>query len=542
MGKYRRYLITLLITLLAAGILWGLHSYFSTYIYIDGTQYRRDVQHLDLTGKPVEQLDRIMKLKQLQSLDLRGTRISAIDKSTLQEALPHCQIIWEPCFQGAYYSQDTRQFTISELTDGDVAYLDFFPQLETIYAPDCSDYEQLSALARRRPDCQVLYWVRMGDQAFDSTASGLTAADLTAQQAETLLSYLPRLKSLTLTGRLPDAADLTALTERYPNVDISWQLSLLGISLTSKTTDLDISGISVSSTGEVEHAIAYLPQLKTLTMCGCGLSNEDMAALRDSHPDIRLIWSISFGSATVRTDDKEINLSWNSLTVEQVENALPYFTDLEKVVMSNCGISNEQMDALNRRHENIQFVWTVYIQHVPIRTDISYFMPYKLSLKVRDKDLYNLRYCTEVICVDLGHMDVTSCEFASYMPHLKYLLLGDTMITDISPLKGLNELIYLELFMTYVKDYSPLLECPALEDLNICGTYGSPEPIAKLTWLKNLWWGGKYILSDAEDQVLRDSLPNTYLELETISSTAAGWRKLKNYYDMRDVLGMWYME
>ena len=42
--------------------------------------------------------------------------------------------------------------------------------------------------------------------------------------------------------------------------------------------------------------------------------------------------------------------------------------------------------------------------------------------------------------------------------------------------------------------------------------------------------------------MLRDSLPNTYLELETISSTAAGWRKLKNYYDMRDVLGMWYME
>jgi aconitate hydratase len=46
------------------------------------------------------------------------------------------------------------------------------------------------------------------------------------------------------------------------------------------------------------------------------------------------------------------------------------------------------------------------------------------------------------------------------------------------------------------------------------------------------------------DQTLTQDATGTmaYLELETISSTAAGWRKLKNYYDMRDVLGMWYME
>ena len=541
--KGRFFLISALIFILSVGcVLWAVHAYSATYIIIDGITYRRDTTDLDLSGKPITQLDRVMELRNLKSLDLRNTGITAEDVTRLNSALPGCDILWDPCFQGTRYSLDTSTLAVTSLTGEDVVYLDHFPHLETIHAENCADYEQLLALTKRRPACQVLYSVSVGEQTFDCTVTDVTAADLTAEQVETLLKYLPRLESLTLTGQLPDAEALTALTQRYPHIDLNWQVALLGICLTDDTSSLDISGISLNTTQEVERVIPYLPRLEELTMCGCGVSTKEIDVLRKKYENIRFVWDITIGNATVRTDAAEIDLSGNPITVEQVEGLLPYFTNLEKVIMSHCGISNEEMDALNRRHENIHFVWTVYIKHVPIRTDITYFMPYKLSIQVRDKDLYNLRYCTEVICVDLGHMEVTSCEFASYMPHLKYLLLGDTMITDISPLAGLDELIYLELFMTYVKDYSPLLECPALEDLNICGTYGDPEPISKLTWLKNLWWGGKYILSDEEDRWLQECLPNTYLELETVSSTAAGWRKLQNYYDMRDLLGMWYME
>ena len=33
---------------------------------------------------------------------------------------------------------------------------------------------------------------------------------------------------------------------------------------------------------------------------------------------------------------------------------------LKKIVMSDCGISNEEMDALNRKFDDVRVVWTVY--------------------------------------------------------------------------------------------------------------------------------------------------------------------------------------
>ena len=78
-------------------------------------------------------------------------------------------------------------------------------------------------------------------------------------------------------------------------------------------------------------------------------------------------------------------------------------------------------------------------------------------------------------------------------------------------------------------------------DLNLCWTFGDPGPIARMTWLENLWWGGRKHLTNAEKQMLREALPNTHMELGYIASTDAGWRKLPNYYAMRDALGMFYM-
>lgn len=39
-----------------------------------------------------------------------------------------------------------------------------------------------------------------------------------------------------------------------------------------------------------------------------------------------------------------------------------------------------------------------------------------------------------------------------------------------------------------------------------------------------------------------DSLPDTYVEFEIgLSSTGGKWRQHQNYYDMRDMLNMYYM-
>jgi len=57
-----------------------------------------------------------------------------------------------------------------------------------------------------------------------------------------------------------------------------------------------------------------------------------------------------------------------------------------------------------------------------------------------------------------------------------------------------------------------------------------------MTWLKNLWMIHR---SGAEE--MAEALPNTTIMAVGNASVANGWRKLPNYFAMRDALGMYYM-
>ena len=168
-------------------------------------------------------------------------------------------------------------------------------------------------------------------------------------------------------------------------------------------------------------------------------------------------------------------------------------------------------------------------------------MPYKHRLVLYDQHVDNLKYLTELICLDMGHMKVTRTDYLAYMPKLQYLLMCSTPITDISHCANMKDLKYLELFITKVTDFSPLLECKNLVDLNISYTYpADPLIFGQMKQLQNLWfrnmrdWNVRYQLQQA--------LPNTRLVFEPGSSTGGGWRKLPNYYAQRDILRMPYME
>jgi hypothetical protein len=127
------------------------------------------------------------------------------------------------------------------------------------------------------------------------------------------------------------------------------------------------------------------------------------------------------------------------------------------------------------------------------------------------------------------------------MPKLKYLVLADTRVRDITPLTGLKDLVFVELFLTAVKDYSPLLTCTGLEDLNLCYTHGDPEPVTRITWLKRLWWSGDWKARAKYGDTFRENNPDGVFNFTTGSSTGEGWREGKHYYAMRDLIGMSYM-
>jgi hypothetical protein len=64
--------------------------------------------------------------------------------------------------------------------------------------------------------------------------------------------------------------------------------------------------------------------------------------------------------------------------------------------------------------------------------------------------------------------------------------------------------------------------------------------LLQMTWLERLWMAYSRIGDDGR-AIMRDALPDTELLFISTSSTNRGWRYSPRYYEMRDILGMWYM-
>ena len=236
-------------------------------------------------------------------------------------------------------------------------------------------------------------------------------------------------------------------------------------------------------------------------------------------------------------------LDLSGITMEdtaELEAALPSFPNLKQVDMIDCGISNEEMEALNRRHPGIKFVWALQIQGMKLRTDATSFMPAKYGYSVLDSDCQLLRYCHDLECIDVGHMDIYDCSFLYGTPHVKYLILADTGISDATPIGFLTELEFLEVFLTDITDYTPLTNCTSLKDLNLSFTYSNNKtPLFQMVWLDRLWAVASS-LSWQEQAELRDTLPNTTFLIYDDASTQRGWRNSPCYYAHRDILEMPY--
>ena len=542
MQKMRKFLLLLTaLAVLVCFCLAAVHLYRENFVFCCGGLHRRDAEQLDLRGAKLSRLDAMDRFTGLKHLDLRSTGLTKEQYDTVSQQLSECRILWDIPFQGQFLPQNSEILTLTSLTAEDVELLDHLPKLLFIDARECEEYELLRLLQQRHPKCHVVYSVTIEDKDWDFRETAMTLENADADRLLELLPYLPDVASILLTGTLPAPEELAQLQTQFPEIEIRWESDLGGVKLESSTQSVDFRKADLESTAQLEALLAWYPELTHIDLRGGVLESEDILALAAEFPHITFTWDMTIAGVTVSTDAEEIDISGHALdSVEEIEAVLPHFPNLKKVVMCGCGIDNEIMDALNQRYEDIRFVWSVYMGSILLRTDSTYFMPVKWGVQVTTEDLYNLRYCTDMVCIDIGHMEVSSCEWAAYMPNLKYLLMADTQVSDLTPLQDLKNLIYLELFLTRVTDLSPLVGCTALEDLNLCYTYGDPRPLLEIKSLKNIWWSGGWGLS-AYGHQFRENNPDIRLEYSTVSSTGGGWRELPNYYDMRDLLGMGYM-
>lgn len=452
-------------------------SWFSEHYVLLGRQvYPRDAAVLVLPeGIPEE---KIGQFPSLRFLDLRGRGLSPQEYEKIRQSAGKARILWELDFQGRRVNADTRYLEIDHLTDTDLEKLDLLPRLQTIRADNCRDYPQLLTLIKTHPSWDISYQVPLGAGFID--CHEISPAPGSCTEAELRL------------------------------------------------------------------ALTLLPEIKGMDLRQTGLSPMEARKLADDFPWVRFLWEEQLGERRFLTNAQELDLSGVPLEgTEEIEGLLPYLPEAQKIILCDCGIPSAQMAALGQRHPEIRFVWRVKLGPLSARTDDKWFAPITKRQLIGGRDADELKYCTDMECIDLGHCWITDCEWARGMKNLRYLVLADTNVRDISPLSELKKLQYLELFVTPIKDYRPLLGCTGLEDLNLGYTYGDPRPIAQMTWLKNLWWGGIHHVpwfgGENPAALLRRGLPDTKIMLYAGSSTGLGWRNLPHYYEMRDIIGMHYM-
>ena len=233
----------------------------------------------------------------------------------------------------------------------------------------------------------------------------------------------------------------------------------------------------------------------------------------------------------------------NGVDIDTVIERLP---NLERLVMIDCGLDNDGYASLQDRHPDIKIVWEIVLSHWTIRTDSVAFSTFKTTADdffMENDEAYYLKYCNELVALDLGHNWVSDLSFLEYMPELKILILVDNVkykegdnyrhLTDLSELQYVPKLRYLEIFANNVSDFSFMQYLPELEDLNI--SYNSVSSIQYLTGfsnLKRLWMEETYI-SYNNYVYLTQLYPNAQIVYFGESSIDQGWRSGPRYYAMR---------
>ena len=563
--KERKLNPVLLIVLAAALLAVGIAVWFLlTHVRVAGTFYSRNAD----------------------VLDLRFADITTADYDKLRKKAPNSEILWRIPFQGKTYDQDTDVLYVTSLTDEDVATLDYFTRLKTVEAQECTDYPQLAALTARRPEVTVEYTVTIDGREYPQDTAVVSISGITEEEIN-LLTYLPELTAVTAVGcRTPE--QMTRLRDFCQEKGLSFALRFGTKTYPDTVEELDVTGVT---DGELE-LLQLLPELKTLHLKNPEADPETVAQLRSTYPKADISWEVEIAGVSFPDDTKEVDLSAVlessaaqtaagtaagtqtavgaqtatktqtttgaaagtqstketqstapavTLNLEDLEKKMSYLSDAKQVFLGKCGLDNEELAALRERvRDSYKLVWTVQLgKKLTARTDDTTFMPVREHVYYfLDEDAYNLRYCEDMLCVDVGHMGLTNIDFVKGMPHLQILILAHNgQLQDISPISSCKELIFLELDWSAVKDFTPLVGCTSLEDLNIGLTYPSVEPLMQMTWLKNLWMvdrGGAYQLSQA--------LPDTKIVASADVTVGAGWRNLPNYYKMRDMLGMEYMK
>lgn len=415
----------------------------------------------------------------LQSLDLSGSTcydefIPWIDKH------PSVAVKYTVAFPGDVVAQwDAESLALPGMTSETAAQAaELLPYLPKLTSLDLGSQAagasllpaDLAALQAVCPDAQLSYAFTLAGQEIRLTDEELDLSTLSheeVEQAAQIVSAMSSLRAVDLGAEGENSLvweDIGALQAANPNADFSYGFTLFDKSLNTTDEALDFNHITMDDGGAaVRSILPYMQNCNYLDMDFCGVSNEDMASIRDDFPNIKVVWRIWFA---------------NEYSVR---------TDVIKILASKPSVAGA----------------------------------------VNDDEARVLQYCTDLKYLDLGHNEcITDISFVNYMPNLEVLVIALNPLADISPLANCPHLEYIELNSTEVSDLTPLSGLKELRHLNLgnCPNVSDISPLYGLTELERLWLGCVDPVPVEQVAEMQAAAPNCVIDTTTLDPTQGGWR------------------
>lgn len=276
-----------------------------------------------------------------------------------------------------------------------------------------------------------------------------TALDLSGRGRDAVLSVVDSLGQFTALERITLGSeadglswdDIARVHAAAPNAVLDYAFTLYGTAQNLANETVNLSHVPVGDRGAAVTAVLpYMTRCTYLDMDSCGVSHEDMYAIRQAFPGVNVVWRVNFKGYSVRTDAERILASKPSIAGE--------LHDEDVVVLKYCDGCKYLDLGHNESLTNIEFV----------------------------RGMPNL----EVAVIAMN--PIQSLEPLTACPHLEYLETQTTSITDLSPLANMKELRHLNICkLPNLYDISPLFNLPDLMRLWIgCITPIPAEQVAQM--------------------------------------------------------------
>lgn len=500
--------------------------------------------------------------RNVTELDLRGEELTAEELTQAEEMFADAHILRDIVIGGKTYASDETDIAVGTFTRAEIPRFREFDALKSVDATESADLDAVLALREAVPELSVTWTVPLGDDTLDGDATAVELEDADAAELTAALARLPFVGSVTLTKSTLAPAEQLSLMKAYPAVSFGWDVLLGGKRFPLGTETLDFEDVSLTE-AQLDEIGTYLPLMETAAEIRLGTpeaSGEAVRAFADAHPEVSTVWNASLFGVDFSTEAEELVFDDIALTTDdaaQIEAMVPYMHNLTRVSMQRCGIGNDDMEAIYRRHidDGVKFVWMVQVYNRGVPTDQTFFHAYQWSNPNTDYYYKNsngtreqLRYCHDMIAMDMGHQGLYGDpDMFANMPHLKYLVLSSCQHTSLPTLGQLQELVWLEMFWTNCSDITYLVNCKNLQHLNIAykrvrDREADLDTLKQMTWLKRLYFSHN-MYKPNEVEALRAALPDTDIfVIYTDDCASLGWRNGDQaYFDSRDALHMYYM-